>query len=650
MTDPRKQLDLEDERTAQKRYTGKLHEKALLPTPYEGPRNTHWTGTGLPRLRPAPVGQLIGRVALRGPSSVLDGHADFYIGETHADLDGIEVFSWAAPVACTFFRGTNHHELCEDVSVVRAFAHRNDTIVDFVDDVVCTDAPLEPFRKRGLAVPPAPVRPGKRQLPVPPQKTTAPGTPAREEPDPATPRLSPTTSQQQENGLQSVRAEPLLRAGLQAPRTKSLTPVLATLQPDQYELVTAPVHKSMIVEGQPGTGKTIVATHRAAYLVNDDISPGQSIGGSVLLLGPTDAYCDHVRDVTGRLTGQSARVQVLSLTQLMRQILNLTGVPRGDASNSWQDVAWELGILARRATQRLKAAVPTTLKTERAYEWLRLNGTPDHPVTKDVEWSDYLRKLPPFGKALKLRAHTPLLTFLQLEIAKSSDLRQIEHVIVDEAQDVTPLEWFLLQTINKRGGWTLLGDLNQRRSDHTPSSWSAVIEMLAPPDGAPVRKLKRGYRSTKPILEFANRLLPRSERETIAFQQDGPSPTMQRSSPANLGDALVRHVDQLVTEYKAGTVAVISADPRSARNSLRSAGWSSVLGKPHLCVRGDREVTVVDPDSARGLEFDAVVIVEPADFPQNYGRQGPLYTALTRPNRELVVLYAKSLPDALKRR
>jgi DNA helicase IV len=59
---------------------------------------------------------------------------------------------------------------------------------------------------------------------------------------------------------------------------------------------------------------------------------------------------------------------------------------------------------------------------------------------------------------------------------------------------------------------------------------------------------------------------------------------------------------------------------------------------------------VLSPDEARGLEFDGAVVVEPADFPQNYGRRGPLYTALTRPNRELSVVHAKPLPDALRRK
>lgn len=52
----------------------------------------------------------------------------------------------------------------------------------------------------------------------------------------------------------------------------------------------------------------------------------------------------------------------------------------------------------------------------------------------------------------------------------------------------------------------------------------------------------------------------------------------------------------------------------------------------------------------RGLEFDAVIVVEPSDFPKNFGRHGPLYTALTRPNRELVVVHSRALPEALRKK
>ena len=438
---------------------------------------------------------------------------------------------------------------------------------------------------------------------------------------------------------------------MQAPRTRSLAPVLSTLQPDQYELVTAPAMESMIVEGQPGTGKTIVASHRAAYLINEETPPENTLDGNILLIGPTIGYTNHVRDVVNRLTGGTDRIKILAIPQLMQRILGLKDEPRGPSSRSWQDVDWNLGVLARSAIHRLKTSKDMTPTTEQAYEHLRQNGVPGRPITPDPEWSAYLDRLPPYRDALALRAQAPLLAFITWEVAKPSELGFIEHIIVDEAQDVTPLEWFLLDAINEAHAWTLLGDLNQRRSDHTLSSWRQIREVLGlSEEDAPITTLRRGYRSTKPILEYANRLLPRNQRALVAFQEEGPEPSVERVRPGDLGTAIVGQVDRLLGAYPDGTVAVISADPATARKSLRSAGWAMARTNPQIWERNGRNVTVIDPDEARGIEFDAVIVVEPADFPQNYGRQGPLYTALTRPNRELAIVHAKPLPDALRRR
>ena len=163
----KKELELADEQVAQKRYSQKLEAKARQPILVQRPRNNFWTGTGMPAPRVMPTGQLVGRVALAISDPDLAGGSDFYIGEARADIDGVDVFSWAAPVACTFFRGTRHHEWCDEVAVIRAFAHRNGQIVDFADDVLRDDAPAAPFRKRGLSIPTPPSRSGSRPLPKP---------------------------------------------------------------------------------------------------------------------------------------------------------------------------------------------------------------------------------------------------------------------------------------------------------------------------------------------------------------------------------------------------------------------------------------------------------------------------------------------------
>jgi DNA helicase-2/ATP-dependent DNA helicase PcrA len=661
-----KELELADEQVAQKRYSQKLEVKARQPILVQRPRNNLYTGTGMPVARVMPTGQLVGRVALTISDPDLAGGSDFYIGEARADIDGVDVFSWAAPVACTFFRGTRHHAWCGEVAVIRAFAHRNGQIVDFADDVLRADAPATPFRKRGLSIPTPPSRSRSRPLPKPMGKPAAVPESRAEIPvtapsDGSTHRLEETSRHpapapeslagRKIESVRPVRAEELLRTQLQAPRTKSLAPVLATLQPDQYELVTMPAMESMIVEGQPGTGKTIMASHRAAYLINEETPPENTLDGNILLIGPTIGYSNHVRDVVNRLTGGTDRIKILAIPQLMQRILGLKDEPRGRSSCSWQDVDWNLGLLARSAIHRLKTSKVMTPTTEQAYEHLRHNGVPGRRITPDPEWSAYLDRLPPYRAALALGVQAPLLAFITWEVAKPPELGFIELIIVDEAQDVTPLEWFLLDAINEADAWTLLGDLNQRRSDHTLSSWRQIREVLGlSQEDTPITTLRRGYRSTKPILEYANRLLPRNQRALMAFQGEGPEPSVDRVRPSDLGTALVGQVDRLLGAYPDGTVAVISADPATARKSLRSAGWALARTNHQIWERNGRNVTVIDPDEARGLEFDAVIVVEPADFPQNYGRQGPLYTALTRPNRELAIVHAKPLPDALRRR
>jgi DNA helicase IV len=407
---------------------------------------------------------------------------------------------------------------------------------------------------------------------------------------------------------------------------------------------------SLIVDGQPGTGKTIIASHRAAYLVNEETPGENALDGKILVVGPTPAYSRHVRDVILRLTGDSARVVVLSLPELMRTILGLKDEPSGESSRTWQDVDLRLGTLARAAVQRLRDAKGVTPTTDQVYEYLRQNGPSARPLTRDNDWGAYLRRLPSLRDAKRRRSLVPLLAVIKWEVARQKDLEGVELIIVDEAQDVSALEWFLLQSINETDAWTLLGDLNQRRSDHTLSSWTAIVDVLGlDPADVPVRHLSLGYRSTKPILSFANRLLPRAERPITAFQQAGPEPTITRVRDAEAAASVSREVDRLLRAYPLGTVAIITLRASLAMAGLRGAGWATVRNDPHRWQRSGREVAVLPPDEARGLEFDAVLVFEPSGFPQNYGRLGPLYTALTRANRELAVLHTTPLPDALRR-
>ena len=639
-----KAMELEDERTAQKHYRKVLHKSAIAPVAFSGPANLQWTGDGIPKSRKIADGDLVGRVALMRPDEdVLDGGTDFYIGESFARINDIYVYKWSNPIAATFFRGSDEHYLCKDVAVVRALDVRDGHVEDFVDEVIRKDAPDRPFKKRGLTIPAPPSGP---KLPVPRPAPVS---------DPSTPeatgngqqkQVEPPSSRPKPNDLPPLRAEDLLRERLRAPRAKSLCPVLATLQPDQYDLVTLPAMDSMIVEGQPGTGKTIVAAHRAAYLVDDETPPENTLDGTVLVVGPTSGYSRHVRDVVKRLAGQTNRIRVMSLPELINHIIGVDQPPRSHYSHSWQDVDWRLAKFARSALNRIKSAKGVTPEPEAVYDYLRQNAG---SVARDEEWSRYLRGLPPYKQAVSDGIHGVLVAFINWEVSRPPDFSIVEHVIVDEAQDVTPLEWLLLDEINEADAWTILGDLNQRRSDHTLPNWMQVLDVIAIDPATPIHRMKRGYRSTKPIMEFANRLLPREHRKLFAIQESGPTPKPRKIAPKKLAHEAILEVERLIDTYPGGTVAVIAVDPAPVTKALRTQGWASSRHDPHLWERDAHQVTVLVTDEARGLEFDAVLVIEPSQFPQNVGRQGPLYTALTRANRELAVLYSTSLPDKLRR-
>lgn len=112
-----------DERAVEMRYIKALERKAKPQSATAGSRSFHWTRTNVPKPVVTPSGELLGRVALAKASGEFDGITEFYIGDRYLETEDGTVFSWVAPIACTFFRGADHHSLCDDVAVVRTFRH-----------------------------------------------------------------------------------------------------------------------------------------------------------------------------------------------------------------------------------------------------------------------------------------------------------------------------------------------------------------------------------------------------------------------------------------------------------------------------------------------------------------------------------------------
>jgi hypothetical protein len=269
-------------------------------------------------------------------------------------------------------------------------------------------------------------------------------------------------------------------------------------------------------------------------------------------------------------------------------------------------------------------------------------------VTRDHEWAAYLKALPTLAVALKSRRFLPLLARCSLSV-QPQRTEVYDHIIVDEAQDVTPLEWALLDELNMGRSWTLLGDMNQRRSDMSPDTWRRVTKGLGFGDAEPnVEQMQRGYRTTSAIMQFAEKLLPRDERTIESLQAAGTPPRIEKVRAADVPATAAIQALRLLSSYPEGAVAIIGTDRADLVTLLRQRGFSWDLKNRRRWVRREQAIWVLDAQDARGLEFDAVVVVEPSAFPMRLGRHGLLYTSLTRANRELVIVHSSPLLDELR--
>ncbi|MBB4667993.1 hypothetical protein BKA24_002702 [Microbacterium marinum] len=637
-----------DEMAKEKRYNEELSKNAARHQRLRSAQtqNTWTTSTSTDV---AMAGELVGRVALGSPDASLDGARDFYIGTAYLDGGDFKVFSWTAKVACTYYRkAAEHHELCENVVGVRVLAHQGGRIVDYQDETFGPEQVAELFPERRLQIPRAPFAKGRA-------RGVGASTPDIDHsakivevaPGPESARVS--------RGLVPgpvLRAPDLLRRQLAAPKTAAMSAVLATLQSDQYEAITRPARENQILQGHPGTGKTIVAAHRAAYLLSKDVAP---ISGKVLVLGPTVEYVKHVQGALRALIADDSQYEVKPIPTLLEE---LAGLPRSDMPTEsfvLQDVDQSLARLIDAAYSRARAGLDDVGEKATAsdvYAELRwfLEDPPANGL--EAEWVRYLRELPTTFERLQASRITSYRGLMAYIGVRTTRVENPGHVIVDEAQDIHPIEWEVLGWLGNRGGWTILGDMNQRRTDHTFGSWKEVANLLAIEDSdgqAPVEILARGYRSTAQILRFANQLLPARDRHLYSLQQDGEEPTVTRAvSLRELPELTLSRATKLLARVGAGTVAIITVEPLAVQAALVRRGWQADFGDASTWRSGGQTLTLFPPERARGLEFDGVVVVEPAAFPENVGRQGVLYTALTRANRLLTVVHSRPLPRGLR--
>ncbi|HEY2792324.1 MAG TPA: AAA family ATPase [Micromonosporaceae bacterium] len=513
----------------------------------------------------------------------------------------------------------------------------------------------------------------------------------------------------------------LLTAEIERPRVGPMRDIVATIQPDQDELVRADLGTSLCVQGGPGTGKTAVGLHRAAYLLY--VHRRELKRNGVLVVGPNPAFLRYISAVLPALGEIDVRQSTLDevLTEAPPRAIDMDEAARVKhdvrmavvlrralyvrisepaASIVLSDRSYALRVsqpaLARLVTTTRAADVPYGVGRERVRARvvsLFLRQLEAHGETPTKRWLDTLGRARAVTAALdqawpKVRADELLAGLLSdpAALARAADgllsaeeqksivwerpprscksakwsaadhvlLDEIDgliehpagyrHIVVDEAQDLSPMQCRALARRSAHGSLTVLGDLAQGTSPGAARGWPEQMAHLGRADAA-IEELTTGFRVPAVVLAFANRLLPDLDAvvpETRSLRTDGTLRIRSSADPVRAAVDAVR--DALEQE---GSIGVISADVLqpdliAALDATGIAVGAAGQDSP------DRRVTVLPAALAKGLEFDHVVVVEPGDIVRAEARgHNRLYVVLTRAVSRLDVVHSTPLPVAL---
>lgn len=551
-----------------------------------------------------------------------------------------------------------------------------------------------------------------------------------------------------EAGLGLVGTGVLLKA-LERSRTGRMRDIVATVQREQDEIIRAPLPGVLVVQGGPGTGKTAVALHRAAYLLYTHRFPLERQG--VLVVGPNPLFLSYISHVLPSL-GESgvalttieglrpelrARAADSMETARIKGDARMAAVIRRAVQNRQrplpEDV--ELGLEGHRLviSREMSAAVVSIARrrpgthnarrrTVEQQLWKRLHhqwelasqrrersGLAGFEMTLE-EMRGHLRRMPEVRAALdrmwpvltpqqllhdlfgapaliRLASHGTLTaeeeqalhrarsespddvrwTAADIPLADEAAVllgsvpekgarrapendgepRGYGHIVVDEAQDLTPMALRMLSRRSISGSMTIVGDLGQATGAIAPDTWGHVDSHL--PARHRLAQLSVNYRTPAEIMELAAGVLALAAPDLAApdsVRSTGEAPRILEVP----GGALAKESAAVAAQFAArddGLVGVICPASLAAQVSDALDAAGVVHGLPE---RGglDEDVTLVPVEVCKGLEFDSVVVVEPAavveESPQGYRA---LFVALTRATRDLTVVHARPLPPGM---
>ena len=532
----------------------------------------------------------------------------------------------------------------------------------------------------------------------------------------------------------------ILEAEIERPRTGPMRDIVATIQPEQDLIVRAPLTQSVVVQGAPGTGKTAVGLHRAAYLLY--AFREQLSRSGVMVIGPNASFLSYIGDVLPALGEIDAAQETLEslvtrsagrpvaatdpveaavlkgdprMAEVLRRAVwhsiviptQMLVVPRG--SSQWRipahrcvavieelcgrGVRYSAGRemfaqrLAHQVLLRMEAAGETPddrvqnavarsrpvkayvdahwpaldarrlvfrLQAEASFLAIHADGllNADEQAVLGLGWGSSGGARPARSVAA-WRASLGDLVLVDEVTDLLTRTPSLGHVILDEAQDHSAMG---LRAVGRRastGSVTVLGDLAQATTAYATTSWADSLAHLGKPEST-LTELVAGFRVPGSVISYAARLLP------FIAPSLTPPHSIRRSSgdfritEGGAGAVVTAAVAALQREGTVGLIVAAGSVTQSANDLTAAAVAFGVLGADVGEDAVQHRLDVVPATLAKGLEFDQVVLVEPAAIvaaePDRTTGLRRLYVCLTRAVSGLQVVHTELLPDELRAR
>ncbi|MCB0967771.1 MAG: AAA family ATPase [Ilumatobacter sp.] len=492
--------------------------------------------------------------------------------------------------------------------------------------------------------------------------------------------------------------DPVL-AEIGAERSGAMREIVATIQGEQDVVIRSDIDQALIVQGGPGTGKTAVALHRAAYLLFEHRARLARDG--VLVVGPNQAFLDYISNVLPSL-GEKA-VRQCTAVDLCIPKVDVTGTDDAETAR-WKGSAERLAEIETRALAAIQPPVDDvvvplgarkfTFEASLIAEWVETAKAGVVPINQrrerlrvlaqqelcrrcngDDRWSEAgplksaLNKCWPTQKPVNLvdkyldgprgkrRQWTAADQFLvdEANTLLNGTPFTYAHVVVDEAQDQSAVALRVIGRRSPTGSLTLVGDVAQSTTPAGQERWADVFAHLvtgrtgAGVDGT-IADLTIGYRVPEPILTVANRLLPLTGVDATASRSvrvDGAAPAWHESALSELPSAVAATVRDVKHRHRLTGIVAPAELHDSIGEALEAAGLVAV---DHVHELGHDDVPIFTAEAVKGLEFDGVVVVEPhaiLDIEPSTRGARLLYVAMTRAVQELAFVTSGPKPPVI---